>query len=430
MLAMTLLTIAGTVWLYVQVRKGLLPEGDSGLVMAITETSPEASFARVAALQQEVAAVVEADPAVASIASFVGSSGYAGGNQGRIFMSLKPRGVRRATAPEVVDRLREKLAPMPGVRVFMSVLQDIPSGGRSEKSPYEVTLWGADLRLLDSWTPQVLAVLRKLPGLRDVSTDREQGGPQATLVIDRMAAARLGVSAEAIDTALNNAFAQRQISTVYKARNQYKVVLEVGPRFQRDLAGLQGIHVPGRDGAQVPLSALTTVSRTVAPLVVNHEGQFPSVTISYALPQDAPVVDATRRIEDALAQLHLPDELHVEVGGAAAVLSRGSIGGPLLLAAALLTVYLVLGILYEEPAPPAHHHLHPAGGRPRRPSGPPAHRHAAVADRTHRHHPAHRHRPEERHHARGLRAGERARRGLGPSSRSWKPASSACARSP
>ena len=347
MLAVTVLTIAGTVELYVVTPKGLLPEGDSGLIRAITEVTPDASFARVVALQERVSAVIAADPAIATVATFVGSSDYAGGNQGRMYLSLKPRNQREVSIFEVIDRLRQQLAPIAGARVFMSAIQDIPSGGRSDKSPYEVTLWSADLAALDRWTPQVLAVMRKLPGLRDVSTDREQGGPEATLVVDRMAAARLGISVEAIDAALNDAFSQRQISTIYKARNQYKVVLEVSPRFRADLAGLRQIYVSGKNGAQVPLATLTRVSRTVAPLVVNHEGQFPSVTISYALPQDAPVADATARIEDAIAQLHPPDALHVEVGGGAALLTRGSIGEPLLIAAALLTVYLVLGILYE-----------------------------------------------------------------------------------
>src|SRR6266566_1342894 len=239
-----LLTVALTVVLYVKVPKGYFPQDDTGLVFGGTEASTDISFKAMSELQQRAAAIVEADPAVAAVASSVGASTFNPSlNQGRLFISLKPLAERKITTARVVDRLREKLAAVTGLKVFMVPSQDLRVGARQSKAQYQFTLWGTDVDELQSWMPKVLAAVRKLPGLTDVSTDREQGGLQADVTIDRLAASRLCVQVQDIDNALNNAFAQRQISTIYTQRNQYRVVLEIDRQFQRDPTDLNHVFV-------------------------------------------------------------------------------------------------------------------------------------------------------------------------------------------
>src|SRR5438105_311137 len=310
MLAM-LLTIALTVVLYVKVPKGYFPQDDTGLVFGGTEASTDISFKAMSELQQRAAAIVEADPAVAAVASSVGASTFNPSlNQGRLFISLKPLAERKITTALVVERLREKLAAVTGLKVFMVPAQDLRVGARQSKAPYQFTLWGSDVDELQSSMPKVLDAVRKLPSLTDVSTDREQGGLQADVIIDRLAASRLCVQIQDIDNALNNSFAQRQISTIYTQRNQYRVILEIDRQFQRDPTDLSRVYVKASGsfagnaqcaGAiasvqatnaatgvvagiapnEVPLSAVARFGKSIAPLVVNHQGQFPSITITY-----------------------------------------------------------------------------------------------------------------------------------------------------
>jgi multidrug efflux pump len=349
-----LATIVLTVMLYIQTPKGYFPQDDTGLVFGATRAAPEISFGAMRVLQQRAAAIIMADPAVAAIGSSIGTSGYnASVNQGRIFISLKPSAERGGiSTARVVARLRRKLARIGSLKVFMVPAQDLRVGARQSRSQYQFTVWGPDIDELVRWFPKVAAAIRSVPGTVDVNTDREQGGLEARIVIDRAAAARLGVKIQDIDNALNDAFAQRQISTIYTQRNEYRVVLEVDPRFQRDPADVSRLYVPGAGGTAVPISTVTKIERTVAPLVINHQGQFPSVTISYNLQPGAGIGAANAAILQAVAALHMPDTLHAEFAGDARDARRNAQAQPLLIAAALLAVYLILGILYESLAHP------------------------------------------------------------------------------
>jgi multidrug efflux pump len=346
-------TVAATVYLYVVTPKGFLPQDDTGLVIGWTEASTDISFAAMTELQQRVASIVRADAAVTGVGSSVGGGGWNGGvNQGRLFVNLRPLAERGQSTPQVIERLRKSLAEVAGIRVFLSASQDVRIGGRSGRSQYQFTLWSPDFAELDRLSPQVLETVKKVPGLVDVSSDREPGGLEARVIIDRPAAARLGVKIQDIDNALNNAFAQRQISTVYQPRNQYRVVLEVEPRYRRDPADITDLYVPAAGGVQVPLLAVARVERGLAPLEVNHQGPYPSVTITYALALGANVDTTTQAIEAAVAGMHLPDTLHAEFAGEARAFGRQANSQPLLILAALATVYIVLGVLYESLAHP------------------------------------------------------------------------------
>jgi multidrug efflux pump len=344
MLALVLGTVALTVQMFRTIPKGYFPQDDSGLIMAITEASPDISFPAMAELQARVSEVVLTDPAVSGAASSAGSSGFAGSvNQGRLFISVKP-GQRSV---EVIQRLRRSLADIAGIRVFMFGVQDVRAGGRGGKGTYQFTLWGPNLPELETWAPRLLARMRAIPGLQDVSTDREQGGLQARVEIDRGTASRLGISVQSINDALNNAFSQRQVSTIYTQRNQYRVVLEVEPERARDPSDLTTIHVPGRDGTMVPLSAVARIVRGTAPLVVNHQGQFPAVTISYNLAPEMGLQAASDAILKAVGELRLPDSLRAEFAGDARDFAGSARSQGLLILAALVAVYIILGVLYE-----------------------------------------------------------------------------------
>jgi multidrug efflux pump len=356
--ALTLIVMAGTialtVALYVKIPKGYFPQDDTGLIFGSTQASPDISFKAMVDLQQQVTAIVLADPAVDGVGSSVGGSVFAGSvNRGRLFISLKPLAEREGLiTARVVDRLRRKLEQVAGIRLFMVPAQDLRVGARAGSSQYQFTLWSPDIDELQRWLPQVLDRVRQVPDLVDVSTDREQSGLQLNVSIDRQAAASLGVRVQDIDAALNNAFSQRQISTIYTQRNQYRVILEVDPRLQRDPGDLTRIFVPGRGGTQVPLSAVARFERGLAPLVVNHQGQFPSVTITFGLRPDMPLETAKASIERAVAGLHMPDVIHAEFAGDVRAFAQTASAQPLLILAALLAVYIVLGVLYESLAHP------------------------------------------------------------------------------
>ena len=356
--ALTLLvmaaTLAITVMLYVRTPKGYFPQDDTGLIWGGTQASTEVSFQTMNDLQQKAEAIVRADPAVANVGSSIGTSGFSASvNRGSLFISLKPLAERNGlTAQAVATRLRLKAANIPGLRVFFYPMQDVRVGGRMSDSSYQYTLWDADYQELLLWAPRVLAKMQTLPGLVDVSTDREQGGLQVNVSIDRVAASRLGVRVQDIAASLNNAYAQRQISTLYTQRNQYRVILEIEPQYQRDPTDLARIYVSGANKTQVPLTAVTKINRGLSPLVVNHQGQFPAITISFGLAEGTTIEEATRTVDRAVAELHLPDTLHAEYAGDARAY-RQSIGAqPLLILAALLAVYIVLGVLYESLAHP------------------------------------------------------------------------------
>jgi multidrug efflux pump subunit AcrB len=305
-------------------------------------------------LQQKAEAVVRADPAVEGIASSIGTTGWSPSvNRGTLFISLKPLDERGGTTTQaVVNRLRQKTANIPGLNVFFFPMQDVRVGGRQADSTYQFTLWDTDYRELQEWAPRVLAAIKTVPGLVDVSTDRDQGGLQVNVSIDRVAASRLGVRVQDIANALNNAYSQRQISTIYTQRNQYRLIMEIDPAYQRKPGDLDRIYVAGAHDTQVPLTAVTRIVQGLSPLVVNHQGQFPAITISFSLGQNVLIEDATRLVDQVVAGLHLPDTLHAEFAGEARAF-RQSIGAqPLLIIAALIAVYIVLGVLYESLAHP------------------------------------------------------------------------------
>jgi multidrug efflux pump len=348
------LTIALTVVLYVKTPKGFFPQDDTGLIFGGTRAAPDISFEAMKELQQRATQIVLSDPAVAYVGSSVGASSWnASVNNGQLFISLKPPRERgNISSQQVINRLRPKLLDVGGMRVFMFPAQDVRAGGRQSSSSLQFTLWSSDFDELMRQVPRAVAKMQALPELADVTTDREQNGLQANVVIDRLAASRLGVRIQDIDNALNNAFAQRQISTIYSDRNQYRVVLEVDPAFSRDPSDLAQVYVEGAGNAQVPLSAVARIEKTLAPLVINHQGQFPAVTITYNLAPDVAMQAASAAIDKAVAELHMPDTIRTEFAGDAKAYQRSVGAQPLVILAALLTIYIILGVLYESLAHP------------------------------------------------------------------------------
>jgi multidrug efflux pump len=345
---MALLMAAAAAWsvqLYIATPKGFFPQDDTGLVNAFTQGAPDVSFDAMSDLMKRAAAIIAADPAVEAVAPSLGG-GRGSANQGRIQIALKPQG-ERPSAQAVVERLRKPLSELAGLRVFLSPQQELRAGAREGRSQYQFTLWSADLNLLQDTAPRVVERLSRIPGLRDVATDREANGIDLVITIDRETASRLGVSIDAIDAALNTAFAQRQISVIYGARNQYRVVIEADPASSRDPTDVLKIHVPAAEDRQIPLSAVASLRRQVSPLVVNHQGQYPSITITYDVAPGASTGDAMATVASAVAEMRLPDGLNAEFAGNAAAFAQASSSQPITIVAALLAIYLVLGVLYE-----------------------------------------------------------------------------------
>jgi hydrophobe/amphiphile efflux-1 (HAE1) family protein len=345
MLLVTLATVALTVELFRTTPKGYFPQDDTGLLFGFTEASPDISFPAMAELQQKAGDIVVSDPAVAGVSSFVG--GQSTVNHGTFYVSLKPDAERKLSALQVIARMRQKLDTLAGLRVYFFPVQDLRAGARQGKAQYQFTLWDPNFAELVEWFPKVLERIRKVPGLVDVTSDREKGGLEANVEIDRTAASRLGVAIQDIDNALGDSYAQKQISTIFSQRNQYRVVLEVTPSRSRDPSDFADLYVPGRGGVAVPLSAVARVERTSAPLVVNHQGQFPSITITYNLTPNTPVGLATDAVQKAVDEMHLPAGLHAEFAGDAKAIADNSSGQGVLILVALLAVYIVLGVLYE-----------------------------------------------------------------------------------
>ena len=346
--------IAATTNLYIKTPKGFFPQDDAGLISAQTEAAADISFEKMNELQSKLVEIVLKDPAVAHVGASTGSSFFnASANAGRMFIALKSLEERDGkTSQQVIERLRRPLNSIEGIRTFMFPVQDIRAGGRQSKSNYQFTLWSPDVDDLYAAVPKVLERVRKLPNFVDVTTDREQGGAQLNITIDRVASARLGVATADINNALNNAFAQRQVSLIYGQRNQYRIILEVDPRYQKGPSDLDRMFVAGAKGVEVPLMNVIKVEPGLAPLVVNHQGPFPAVTISYNLTEGAAIDDARTALASAIAEMGLPETIHAEAAGDAKVFAAQAGSQPLLIAAALLAVYIVLGILYESLAHP------------------------------------------------------------------------------
>ncbi len=347
MLVVTVATVGLTVWLYTVVPKGFFPTQDTGLIQGGTVASPDVSFAAMTERQRDVVDVLMKDPGIATVESTIGvSSGFASLNRGGLTLGLKPEWERNATSEQIIDRLRPQLARIGGVQTYLYSAQDLRGGGRSGGSNQYVLL-DENLTELREWTQKLEDKLRTVPGLTDVSSDQDRSGPQLNIVINREAASRLGVSVTAIDNALNNAYAQRQISIIYSDRNQYRVVEELDPSIQGNPAMLDRIRVGATNGTQVPLTAVVTTEMGYAPLSVRHQGQFPAATITFNTATGVALGDAIASVQKAAVELRMPETVHAETAGNAKFLSDSLSSQPYLIAAAFLTIYIVLGVLYE-----------------------------------------------------------------------------------
>jgi len=343
-LAVTLATMAATVFLYAKIPKGFFPQQDAGRLTGTIQADQDTSFQAMQGKLARFVDIVQHDPDVESANGFLG-----GGltNNGRMFVSLKPKEGRKLTADQVIARLRPELARVPGATLVLQPVQDIRVGGRSSAAQYQYTLRGDDAAELLQWAPKVYGRLRQMRELTDVNSDQQNKGLQAALVIDRDTAARFGVTPKTIDDTLYDAFGQRQVSTIYTALNQYHVILEAAPEFWQNPDGLKSIYVRSSSGEMIPLSAFAQYAPSTAPLAVNHQGQFPSVTISFNLPPGVALGDAVAAIESAEAEMRLPGSIQGSFQGTAQAFQASLANEPILIAAALLAVYIVLGVLYE-----------------------------------------------------------------------------------
>jgi multidrug efflux pump len=341
-------TIAATVVLFISVPKGFFPVQDTGLILGISEARQQISFPAMAAKQEELARVVLRDPAVESLSSFIGIDGTnATVNSGRIQINLKPMKQRDANASEVIRRLTPKLAQVNGITLYMQPVQDLSVEDRVSRTEYQYSVEDADPRELDTWVPRLVAKLETLPQLRDVATDQQNHGLEADIVIDRDTASRLGITPQIIDDTLYDAFGQRLVSTIFTQLNQYHVVLEVDPQYQVNPNSLKDIYVHSSTGAQVPLSAFTHFEPSTTALAINHQGQFPVVTLSFNLAPGVSLGDAVQAIKTAETQIGMPASMSASFQGTAEAFQNSLANEPFLILAALVTVYIVLGVLYE-----------------------------------------------------------------------------------
>ena len=347
-LAVTIGTLILTIALYIFVPKGFFPVQDTGVILGVSEAPESISFTAMAERQQALARIILKDPDVASLSSFIGIDGTNMTlNSGRIQINLRPRDERHADAMEIIHRLQPALHAVEGITLYMQPVQDLTVENRVSRTQYQYTLEDADARELSEWTPRLMARLKELPELRDVASDQQPGGLQAMLDIDRDTASRLGIVPQLIDDTLYDAFGQRQVSTIYTQLNQYHVVLEVLPAFQDNPEALKSIYVKSAAGAQVPLSTFTRFVPGSAPLAVNHQGQFPSVTLSFNLAPGVSLGHAVTAIKAAEQQIGLPASIRASFQGTAQAFQASLATQPLLILAALITVYIVLGVLSE-----------------------------------------------------------------------------------
>ena len=332
--------------LYARVPKGFFPQQDTARVVGSVQADQDISFAAMKEKMQVFVSIVMQDPNVQTIVGFAG--GNTAKNQGRMFITLKPKGKdRKITADQFIGEMRRKLAKVPGATLFMQSAQDLTVGGRQSQAQYQYTLQGEDLNELNSWAPQLQQKLRSLKELRDVNTDQQNRGLDAYVQIDRDTAARLGIAPQDIDNVLYDAFGQRQVSTIYEPLNQYHVVMEVDPQYQLSPAALDSVYVRAANGSMIRLSAIAHFGPKNTALAVSHQGQFPSVTISFNLAPNVSLGQATVAIDAAEREIRFPATIHASFQGTAAAYQQALANQPILIGTALLTVYIVLGILYE-----------------------------------------------------------------------------------
>ncbi len=357
-LVVTILVACLSVFLYIKVPKGFFPQQDTGRIMGGVMAAQDISFQSMSEKMQRYVDIVMKDPAVDSVVGFAG--GNTAQNQGRFFMMLKPLEQRNpchpqhfwqscpvVTADDVINRLRGKLAVVPGATLILQSAQDLTIGGRFGNAQYQYTLQSANLDDLNTWAPRLLQKLRTLPQLRDQNSDQQDKGLQAKLIIDRDTASRMGITPQTLDNALYDAFGQRQVSTMYRPLNQYHVVMEVAPQFQQTPQALENIYLRSTTGTPVPLAAFTHYEPSNTPLAVNHQGQVPSVTISFNLAPGVSLGEATQAIDDAQRTIGFPPTVSASFQGTAAAFQDSLSSEPILILTALITVYIVLGMLYE-----------------------------------------------------------------------------------
>ncbi len=348
-LTVMLSTLALTVYLYIAIPKGFFPQQDTGRLSGSMQADQATSFQAMKDRMLQVCTIVMADPAVETLNASTGAGGWGGGgtNAARMFIMLKPLEERKISSDQVIARLRPNLAKIPGVSLFLQSTQDLRIGGRSSGAQYQYTMQSDNVRDLNEWAPKVFQKLKTLTEIADVNTDQQDKGLESTLVVDRRTAARFGLTQQNIDDTLYDAFGQRQVSTMYTQLNQYHVVLEVDQQFWQNPDGLRYIYVEGPQGRQVPLSAVTHYVGETTPLSVNHQGQFPAVTLSFNIPVGLALGDAVPAIEQAEREIGLPSNVKGSFQGTAQAYRESLANEPILIAAALLTVYIVLGVLYE-----------------------------------------------------------------------------------
>ena len=344
-LAVLFITIGLNIFLFIIVPKGFFPQQDNGTVFGNIQGPQDASFPAMQTAAARIVDVVKADPAVANVTAFTGGNGPA--NSGFLYLALKPISERKISASQVISRLRPKLAAVPGASVFVQAGQDLRIGGRQSSSQYQYTIQSDNLEDLVTWGPTLLQQMRRLPGFTDVNSDQQNNGLQASLVYDRSTAARLGISPQLIDSTLYDAFGQRQVSTTFTALNQYHVVMEVDPKFWQSPEGLNRIYLRATNGAVVPLSAIAHYEPTTAPIAVNHQGQFPSVTLSFNLAPRVALSDAVKTIHQMEQTIGMPGRIHGSFSGTVQAFQASLANMPFLILSALAAVYIVLGILYE-----------------------------------------------------------------------------------
>ncbi len=347
-LATTLFTLAATIFLYILVPKGFLPLQDTGLITAVTEADPEVSFAEMQRLQGDVVAAIRRDPGVTGVVSVIGVSTLnRTPNAGHLAITLKARDERHAVVADIVERLKGAVAPIPGMVVYFQPVQDIQISTRSSRAQYQYTLTGTEAQVVSDRSVKLANRLRAEPVLREVASEAQEGGLRTFINVDRELAGRLGISMQVINDTLNDAFAQRQISTIYAQANQYRVILEAMPQDQQDPSSLSNLFVSSTNGAQVPVSAFMNMHRVIAPLTISHQGQFPAVTISFNLAPGASLSDAVAAISNAERDIGMPGTIAGGYSGDAAEFGRSLAGEPWLILAAAVTIYIVLGVLYE-----------------------------------------------------------------------------------
>ncbi|HKQ73812.1 MAG TPA: multidrug efflux RND transporter permease subunit [Blastocatellia bacterium] len=342
------LVFAATIYMFTRIPMGFIPSEDTNQVFGVTEAAQDISFDGMVRQQRQVAEIISKDPNVESFMSSVGAGGPNGtGNTGRVYMRLKPRSQRELTADEVIQELRPKLAAVPGINVYLQNPPTIRLGGSLSKSLYQFTLQDADIKELYEWAPKLESRLKQLAGLQDVTSDLQITSPQVVVDIDRDKAQALDVTAEQIESSLYNAYGQRQISTIYTPTNQYWVIMQVEDKYQTDPASLSLLYVKSNSGRQIPLNTVAQLRRTVGPLTVTHAGQLPAVTISFNLKPGVALGDAVNQIQSIKDEMRLPVTLSTNFQGAAQAFQSSLQGLWLLLAVAILVIYIVLGVLYE-----------------------------------------------------------------------------------